>query len=141
MIRITRTLAIPDNEIQEQFIRASGPGGQNVNKVSSAVQLRFDVVHSPSLPEEVRTRLIILAGRRISQDGVLTIEAQRFRTQGRNRDDARVRLADLIRSATEVAELRRATRPTRASQRRRLDSKQKRGDTKKQRRAVGQTEG
>ncbi|MEO6145923.1 MAG: alternative ribosome rescue aminoacyl-tRNA hydrolase ArfB [Sulfuriferula sp.] len=141
MIRITRTLAIPDNEIQEQFIRASGPGGQNVNKVSSAVQLRFDVVHSPSLPEEVRARLIILAGRRISQDGVLTIEAQRFRTQGRNRDDARVRLADLIRSATEVAELRRATRPTRASQRRRLDSKQKRGDTKKQRRAVGQTEG
>jgi ribosome-associated protein len=141
MIRITRTLAIPDNEIQEQFIRASGPGGQNVNKVSSAVQLRFDVVHSPSLPEEVRARLIILAGRRISQDGVLTIEAQRFRTQGRNRDDARVRLADLIRSATEVAELRRATRPTRASQRRRLDSKHKRGDTKKQRRAVGQTEG
>ncbi|MHB1332698.1 MAG: alternative ribosome rescue aminoacyl-tRNA hydrolase ArfB [Sulfuriferula sp.] len=141
MIRITRTLAIPDSEIQEQFIRASGPGGQNVNKVSSAVQLRFDVAHSPSLSEEVRARLIVLAGRRISQDGVLTIEAQRFRTQGRNRDDARVRLAELIRSATEVPELRRATRPTRASQRRRLDSKQKRGDTKKQRRSVGQTEG
>lgn len=141
MIRITRTLAIPDSEIQEQFIRASGPGGQNVNKVSSAVQLRFDVAHSPSLSEEIRARLIVLAGRRISQDGVLTIEAQRFRTQGRNRDDARVRLAELIRSATEVPELRRATRPTRASQRRRLDSKQKRGDTKKQRRSVGQTEG
>ncbi|MES2364985.1 MAG: alternative ribosome rescue aminoacyl-tRNA hydrolase ArfB [Pseudomonadota bacterium] len=140
MIRITRTLAIPDSEIQEQFIRASGPGGQNVNKVSSAVQLRFDVAHSPSLSEEIRARLIVLAGRRISQDGVLTIEAQRFRTQGRNRDDARVRLAELIRSATEVPELRRATRPTRASQRRRLDSKQKRGDTKKQRRSVGQTE-
>ncbi|MHB1245663.1 MAG: alternative ribosome rescue aminoacyl-tRNA hydrolase ArfB [Sulfuriferula sp.] len=141
MIRITRTLVIPDSEIQEQFIRASGPGGQNVNKVSSAVQLRFDVAHSPSLSEEVRARLIVLAGRRISQDGVLTIEARRFRTQGRNRDDARVRLAELIRSATEVPELRRATRPTRASQRRRLDSKQKRGDTKKQRRSVGQTEG
>ncbi|MHB1174402.1 MAG: alternative ribosome rescue aminoacyl-tRNA hydrolase ArfB [Sulfuriferula sp.] len=141
MIRITRTLAIPDSEIQEQFIRASGPGGQNVNKVSSAVQLRFDVAHSPSLSEEVRARLIVLAGRRISQDGVLTIEAQRFRTQGRNRDDARVRLVELIRSATEVPELRRATKPTRASQRRRLDSKQKRGDTKKQRRPVGQTEG
>ena len=140
MIRITRTLAIPDSEVQEQFIRASGPGGQNVNKVSSAVQLRFDVAHSPSLSEEIRARLIVLAGRRISQDGVLTIEAQRFRTQGRNRDDARVRLAELIRSATEVPELRRATRPTRASQRRRLDSKQKRGDTKKQRRSVGQTE-
>ncbi|MES2406741.1 MAG: alternative ribosome rescue aminoacyl-tRNA hydrolase ArfB [Pseudomonadota bacterium] len=141
MIRITRTLAIPDSEVQEQFIRASGPGGQNVNKVSSAVQLRFDVAHSPSLSEEIRARLIVLAGRRISQDGVLTIEAQRFRTQGRNRDDARVRLAELIRSATEVPELRRATRPTRASQRRRLDSKQKRGDTKKQRRSVGTTEG
>lgn len=141
MIRITRTLSIADSELQEQFIRASGPGGQNVNKVSSAVQLRFDVVHSPSLPEDVRARLIVLAGRRISQDGVLTIEAQRFRTQGRNRDDARVRLVELIRRATEVPELRRATKPTRASQRRRLESKQKRGDTKKQRRAVAQTDG
>lgn len=136
MIRITRTLSIADSELQEQFIRASGPGGQNVNKVSSAVQLRFDVVRSPSLPEEVRARLIVLAGRRISQDGVLTIEAQRFRTQGRNRDDARVRLVELIRRATEVPELRRATKPTRASQRRRLESKQRRGDTKKQRRTV-----
>ncbi|BBP04391.1 aminoacyl-tRNA hydrolase [Sulfuriferula plumbiphila] len=141
MIRITRTLSIADSEIQEQFIRASGPGGQNVNKVSSAVQLRFDVVRSPSLPEEVRARLIVLAGRRISQDGILTIEAQRFRTQGRNRDDARVRLVELIRHATEVPELRRATRPTRASQRRRLESKQRRGDTKKQRRTVAETDG
>ncbi|HUW29331.1 MAG TPA: alternative ribosome rescue aminoacyl-tRNA hydrolase ArfB [Sulfuriferula sp.] len=141
MIRITRTLSIADSELQEQFIRASGPGGQNVNKVSSAVQLRFDVVHSPSLPEDVRARLIVLAGRRISQDGVLTIEAQRFRTQGRNRDDARVRLVELIRRATEVPELRRATKPTRASQRRRLESKQKRGDTKKQRRTVAGNDG
>lgn len=141
MIRITRTLSIADSELQEQFIRASGPGGQNVNKVSSAVQLRFDVAHSPSLPEDVRARLIVLAGRRISQDGVLTIEAQRFRTQGRNRDDARVRLVELIRRATEVPELRHATKPTRASQRRRLESKQKRGDTKKQRRTVVENDG
>ncbi len=141
MIHITRTLSIPDSEIQEQFIRASGPGGQNVNKVSSAVQLRFDVAHSPSLPEEVRARLTVLAGRRINQDGILTIEAQRFRTQGRNRDDARVRLVELIRRATEVPELRRATKPTRASQRRRLDSKQRHGDTKKQRRTVAETDG
>lgn len=141
MIRITRTLSIADSEIQEQFIRASGPGGQNVNKVSSAVQLRFDVVRSPSLPEDVRARLIVLAGRRISQDGVLTIEAQRFRTQGRNRDDARVRLVELIRQATEVPEQRRATKPTRASQRRRLESKQRHGDTKKQRRTVVETDG
>lgn len=141
MIRITRTLSIADSEIQEQFIRASGPGGQNVNKVSSAVQLRFDVAHSPSLPEAVRARLTVLAGRRINQEGILTIEAQRFRTQGRNRDDARVRLVELIRRATEVPELRRATKPTRASQRRRLESKQRHGDTKKQRRTVVETDG
>jgi len=140
MIRITRTLSIPDSELQEQFIRASGPGGQNVNKVSSAVQLRFDVARSPSLPEDVRARLIVLAGRRINQDGILTIEAQRFRTQGRNRDDARVRLVELIRRATEVPELRRATKPTQASQRRRLESKQRHGDTKKQRRTVVETD-
>lgn len=140
MIHITRTLSIPDSEIQEQFIRASGPGGQNVNKVSSAVQLRFDVARSPSLPEDVRARLTVLAGRRINQDGILTIEAQRFRTQGRNRDDARVRLVELIRRATEVPELRRATKPTRASQRRRLESKQRHGDTKKQRRTVVETD-
>lgn len=141
MIRITRTLSIADSEIQEQFIRASGPGGQNVNKVSSAVQLRFDVARSPSLPEDVRARLTVLAGRRINQEGILTIEAQRFRTQGRNRDDARVRLVELIRRATEVPELRRATKPTRASQRRRLESKQRHGDTKKQRRTVVETDG
>lgn len=140
MMRITRTLSIPDSEIQEQFIRASGPGGQNVNKVSSAVQLRFDVARSPSLPEEVRARLIVLAGRRINQEGILTIEAQRFRTQGRNRDDARVRLVELIRRATEVPELRRATKPTQASQKRRLESKQRHADTKKLRRTVVETD-
>lgn len=136
MIRINRTLSIAENEIQEQFIRASGPGGQNVNKVSSAVQLRFDVIHSPSLPEEVRARLILLAGRRISQDGMLTIEAQRFRSQGRNRDDARVRLTALIREAITPPRLRHATKPTRASQQRRLESKQRLGNTKRQRRTV-----
>jgi ribosome-associated protein len=136
MIRINRTLSIAESEIQEQFIRASGPGGQNVNKVSSAVQLRFDVIHSPSLPEEVRARLILLAGRRISQDGMLTIEAQRFRSQGRNRDDARVRLTALIREAIKIPRLRHATRPTRASQQRRLESKQRLGNTKRQRRTV-----
>ncbi|MDA8329203.1 MAG: alternative ribosome rescue aminoacyl-tRNA hydrolase ArfB [Betaproteobacteria bacterium] len=136
MIRINRTLSIAESEIQEQFIRASGPGGQNVNKVSSAVQLRFDVVHSPSLPEEVRARLILLAGRRISQDGMLTIEAQRFRSQGRNRDDARVRLTALIREAIKIPKLRHATKPTRASQQRRLESKQRLGNTKRQRRTV-----
>lgn len=136
MIRITRTVSIADSEIQEQFIRASGPGGQNVNKVSSAVQLRFDVARSPSLPEPVRARLIVLAGRRIAQDGVLTIEAQRFRSQGRNRDDARVRLVELIRRATEIPKQRQATKPTRAAQKRRLESKQRQGEIKKQRRTV-----
>ena len=136
MIRITRTVSIADSEIQEQFIRASGPGGQNVNKVSSAVQLRFDVARSPSLPEPVRARLIVLAGRRIAQDGVLTIEAQRFRSQGRNRDDARVRLVELIRRATEIPKQRQATKPTRAAQKRRMESKQRQGEIKKQRRTV-----
>ncbi|MHB1677027.1 MAG: alternative ribosome rescue aminoacyl-tRNA hydrolase ArfB [Sulfuriferula sp.] len=133
MIRITRTLTIADSELQEQFVRASGPGGQNVNKVSSAVQLRFDVAHSLSLPEDIRARLILLAGRRISQDGILTIEAQRFRTQGRNRADARTRLAELIRQATKIPLQRQATKPTRASQKRRLENKRQRSDTKRQR--------
>jgi len=131
MIRVNAQIEIDEREIQEDFVRASGPGGQNVNKVSTAVQLRFDVAHSPSLPEPVRERLISLAGRRVTRDGVLIIEAERYRSQRRNRDDALERLVELIREACEVDKPRRPTRPTLASKKRRLDSKQRRGETKK----------
>jgi ribosome-associated protein len=131
MIRVNAQIELDEREIQEDFVRASGPGGQNVNKVSTAVQLRFDVARSPSLPEPVRARLIALAGRRVTQDGVLIIEAERFRSQRRNRDDALERLIELIREACEVDKPRRPTRPTLASKKRRLDSKQRRGETKK----------
>ena len=133
MIRVTPQIELDEREIQEDFVRASGPGGQNVNKVSTAVQLRFDVARSPSLPDPVRERLIKLAGRRLTQDGVLIIEAERFRSQRRNRDDALERLLALIREACEVETPRRPTRPTLASKKRRLDSKQRRGETKKRR--------
>jgi ribosome-associated protein len=131
MIRVNAQIELDEREIQEDFVRASGPGGQNVNKVSTAVQLRFDVARSPSLPDPVRARLIALAGRRVTQDGVLIIEAERFRSQRRNRDDALERLIELIREACEVDKPRRPTRPTLASRKRRLDSKQRRGETKK----------
>lgn len=131
MIRVNAQIELDEREIQEDFVRASGPGGQNVNKVSSAVQLRFDVARSPSLPEPVRARLIALAGRRLTQDGVLIIEAERYRSQRRNRDDALERLVELIREACEFDPPRRPTRPTLASKKRRLDSKQRRGETKK----------
>lgn len=131
MIRVNAGIALDPREIQEDFVRASGPGGQNVNKVSTAVQLRFDVVHSPSLPDAVRERLIKLAGRRLTQEGVLIIEAERYRSQRRNRDDALARLLELIREASEVDKPRHPTRPTLASRKRRLESKQRRGTTKK----------
>ena len=131
MIRVNTQIELDEREIQEDFVRASGPGGQNVNKVSTAVQLRFDVARSPSLPDPVRARLIALAGRRLTQDGMLILSAERYRSQRRNRDDALERLVELIREACEVDKPRRPTRPTLASKKRRLDSKQRRGETKK----------
>ena len=131
MITITNRVAIDENEIEESFIRASGPGGQNVNKVATAVQLRFDIRHSPSLPQDVRARAERLAGRRLTKDGVLVIEASRYRTQEQNRADALERLIDLLRRATEVPKPRKATRPTRASKIRRVEHKQRRGAIKK----------
>jgi len=140
MIHITPTIAIDESEIQQEFIRASGPGGQNVNKVATAVQLRFDVRHSPSLPDEVRRRLVRLAGRRITQDGVLVIHARRFRTQDRNRQEAIDRLVALIRRASEKPKPRRRTGPTLPSKRRRLDAKRRRAETKRVRRPVPPSE-
>ena len=131
MIRVNAQIELDEREIQEDFVRASGPGGQNVNKVSTAVQLRFDVARSPSLPDPARVRLMALAGRRLTQDGVLILSAKRYRSQRRNRDDALERLIQLIREACEVETPRRPTRPTLASKKRRLDSKQRRGETKK----------
>ncbi len=130
MIRIDGRISIDERELDERFIRASGPGGQNVNKLSSAVQLRFDVRHSPSLPGEVRIRLERLAGRRLTRAGVLVITAQRHRTQERNRQDALYRLVELIRRAAVAPIPRRPTRPTAGSRERRIESKKHRSSIK-----------
>ena len=130
MIRINDHISIGEGEVAESFIRSSGPGGQNVNKLASAVQLRFDVRNSPSLPDEVRARLERLAGKRLTRDGVVVITAQRHRTQERNRDDALERLIVLIRAAAVRPTPRRPTRPTLGSKLRRLEGKKRRSGTK-----------
>ncbi len=133
MLRITPALAIEDDELQERFVRASGPGGQNVNKVASAVQLRFDAARSPALSPEVLQRLRVLAGARMTDEGVLVIDARRHRTQHQNREDARDRLAALIREALVRPKKRRKTRPTAASKDRRITLKRHRSESKRRR--------
>ncbi len=140
MIRITGEILIGDDEIRERFLRSPGPGGQNVNKVATAVQLRFDIRGSSSLPGEVRERLIRLAGKRVTAEGVLIIDASRFRTRERNRADARERLARWIRKAAEAPRPRKKTRPSAQSDARRLEEKRRRGETKKARRGVPERE-
>jgi ribosome-associated protein len=133
MIEVTPNIKIDESELQFEFVRASGPGGQNINKVASAVQLRFDVAHSPALPEDVRSRLAYLAGRRLTDEGILIIEAKRFRTQEQNRQDALDRFLTLIRRASQKPKLRKPTRPTAQSRQRRLEAKKRRGEVKRMR--------
>jgi ribosome-associated protein len=135
MIQITPAISLDENELLMDFVRSSGPGGQNVNKVSTAVQLRFDVAASPSLPEEVRQRLVSRARKRITEKGVLIIDAQRFRTQAANRQDAVERLVELVRKAAETPRVRHKTRPTLASKEKRLEIKRRRSGTKNLRRS------
>ena len=140
MLRVNDAISIDESELDERFVRASGPGGQNVNKVATAVELRFDAARSPALTDEVRGRLRTLAGSRMSEDGILLIDARRHRTQSQNREDARQRLAGLIRQAAVRPKRRRRTRPTVASKERRIQFKRQRSDTKRGRVRVDRDE-
>lgn len=134
MITITSSIALDESELDESFIRASGPGGQHVNTTSSAVQLRFDALHSPNLPDWVKAQLPEAAGRQMTRDGVVVITAEAFRSQSRNREDALERLVELLRAASVRKTIRRPTRPTRAAKARRMDAKSRRGTLKSERR-------
>lgn len=138
MIEITPALAIDENEISEEFVRASGPGGQNVNKVATAVQLRFDVANSPSLPDPIRERLIRLAGQRVTTEGILLITAKEFRTQEQNRQAALKRLIHLIQKAAEAPKVRRKTKPSLGDKERRLNEKRRRAEVKRFRRNLNE---
>lgn len=138
MLTVTSQISIDESELHETFVRASGPGGQNVNKVATAVQLRFDVQHSPSLPPPVRERLLRLVAQRLTTEGELIIEAKRFRTQEQNRQEARDRLVTLVRKAAQAPKPRRATKPTKAARQRRLESKRQRGQIKRLRRSASE---
>ncbi|AND70142.1 peptidyl-tRNA hydrolase [Dyella thiooxydans] len=140
MLSISRTLSLPESELVERFLRADGPGGQHVNRTESAVELRFDVARSPSLPEAVRERLLARRDRRLTDDGVLVIQARRFRDQARNRDDARERLAEIIRGCLAAPKKRLATKPSRASKERRLAGKAQRSRIKQGRGKPGSFE-